>query len=246
MLRFGGPQKIRGRAKIGPRPFSLTCVLHIGFENVLSCQQDASIAHRFHTMREKHPQKFNSRYSFTLCVCVWFSCNSTVICLEQRFQMWGLGPHSGALSCCFKVTGTQINFLVFVLICSFVGKPVRKKKLRTDPWSLVFVRCLTHRHVVLGDSRCLQLRLFADRPRPFMKNKWKWKVKLFLLSSLQDEEQTVVFWICHFRNHLRFLQEAEWKSHDRGEWGGGAQNVGVGTDLVPSLWTDALTLLFRL
>lgn len=157
MLRFGGPQKIRGRAKIGPRPFSLTCVLHIGFENVLSCQQDASIAHRFHTMREKHPQKFNSRYSFTLCVCVWFSCNSTVICLEQRFQMWGLGPHSGALSCCFKVTGTQINFLVFVLICSFVGKPVRKKKLRTDPWSLVFVRVwliVTSSSVTAGVCSC--------------------------------------------------------------------------------------------
>lgn len=37
------------------------------------------------------------------------------------------------------------------------------------------------------------------------------------LSWLQNEEQAVVFRICHFRNHLCFLQENERKSNNRGE-----------------------------
>lgn len=41
--------------------------------------------------------------------------------------------------------------------------------------------------------------------------------KKHTFSWLQNEEQAVVFWICHFRNHLCFLQETERKSYNRGE-----------------------------
>ena len=50
-----------------------------------------------------------------------------------------------------------------------------------------------------------------------MKHHPNLKKKKHTFSWLQDEEQAVVFRICHFRNHLCFLQETERKSYNWGE-----------------------------
>lgn len=55
------------------------------------------------------------------------------------------------------------------------------------------------------------------KERMYCESKISLKSERHAVFWLQNEEQAVVFWICHFRNHLCFLQETERKSNNWGE-----------------------------
>lgn len=162
---------------------------------IVLCQQDASIAHRFHTMREKHPQKFNSRYVLLLVEQQTSSYTPTV---------------SRNLQPSFNISRTSKQ-AVFISIFLFAV---------ADYWKLKKTECRCWQQMSVATS-VATWPLLHLKSRVCWNVLWKWNIispwKHTHCVWPQNEEQAMVLWICHFRDNFCFLQETERKPNNRGE-----------------------------